>query len=204
MNGQIPAEAEIAVEAQIAAEVVVVRHAATEWSQAGRHTGRTDLPLTEAGREAALRIAQRLAPHDFERVLTSPLQRARETCELCGLSDGAQVLGQLAEWDYGEYEGLTSVEIRRRRPGWSLWLDGCPGGESAAEVGARADVVIAQLLPLSGRVAIFAHGHVLRVLAARWIEAQPKLGARLMLGTAALGSLGFEHGQRALKRWNEG
>jgi probable phosphoglycerate mutase len=185
-------------------QVLLVRHAATEWSVAGRHTGRTDLPLTAQGRQAATQTARRLADHTFESVLCSPLRRARETCELCGLAAQAQIVDQLLEWDYGEYEGLTTKEIQERRPGWTLWRDGCPGGESPAQVGARADVVIASLSTLRGQAAIFAHGHILRVLAARWIEAEPRLGARLMLSTGAIGVLGYEHGAGALRRWNEG
>jgi broad specificity phosphatase PhoE len=185
-------------------QVLLVRHAATEWSVAGRHTGRTDLPLTPAGRQAAAQIAGRLAGHSFDLVLSSPLRRARETCELCGLGGQAQTVADLAEWDYGDYEGLTSAEIEQRRPGWSLWRDGCPGGESTSEVGARADAVIALLCGLRGQAAVFAHGHILRVLAARWIEAAPELGARLMLSTATLSMLCAEHGARAIGGWNDG
>lgn len=185
-------------------EVLLIRHAATEWSVAGKHTGRTDVPLTAAGREAAKQTARRLAGRTFERVLCSPLRRARETCELCGLAAQAQTVEELVEWDYGEYEGLTTEQIREARPGWRLWRDGCPGGESTAQVGARADAVIASLSNLRGQAAIFAHGHILRVLAARWIDAEPQLGARLTLGTGAVGVLGYEHGAGALRRWNEG
>ncbi|HEV7943681.1 MAG TPA: histidine phosphatase family protein [Solirubrobacteraceae bacterium] len=184
-------------------EVLLIRHAATEWSVAGRHTGRTDLPLTEEGKEAAARTARKLEGQSFERVLSSPLRRARETCEICGLGAQAQTVDQLVEWDYGEYEGLTTAQIRELRPGWNLWRDGCPGGENTAQVGARADAVIAMLQTLQGQVAIFAHGHILRVLAARWIAAEPALGARLMLSTGALSVLGYEHGVGALRRWNE-
>lgn len=185
-------------------EIVLIRHAATQWSIAGKHTGRTDLPLTDAGRRAAAQTAARLTDWKFERVLSSPLRRARETCEICGLSSQAQRLDDLMEWDYGDYEGLTTKEIQERRPGWVLWRDDCPGGESAGEVGARVDSVIASLSDLRGDAAIFAHGHVLRVLGARWIETAPELGARLMLSTAAISVLGFEHGAHAIGRWNEG
>ncbi len=184
-------------------EVLLIRHAETEWSLARRHTGRTDLPLTESGRRKAHALAPRLADRRYAMVLVSPLRRARETCELCGLAADAQTLPQLAEWDYGDYEGLTSAEIELRRPGWSLWRDGCPGGESATQVAARVDEVIASLDTVEGAVAIFAHGHVLRVLAARWLQAEPQFGARLMLDTGAVSTLGFEHGVRALRRWNE-
>jgi broad specificity phosphatase PhoE len=184
-------------------EVLLIRHAETEWSLARRHTGRTDLPLTESGRQRARALAPRLAARRYARVLVSPLRRAQETCELCGLAAGAQTLPQLAEWDYGDYEGLTSAQIEARRPGWSLWRDGCPGGESAAQVATRVDEVIASLDAVDGAVAIFAHGHVLRVLAARWLQAEPQLGARLMLDTGTVSTLGFEHDVRALRRWNE-
>jgi probable phosphoglycerate mutase len=184
--------------------VLLVRHAATEWSVAGRHTGRTDLPLMPVGRQAAVRIARRLEGQSFELVLTSPLRRARETCELSGLGREAKSIADLAEWDYGEYEGLTSAEIAQRHPGWSLWRDGCPGGESPSEVGARADAVIALLCGLHGAAAVFAHGHILRVLAARWVQAEPQFGARLMLGTATLSTLCAEHGTRAISSWNDG
>lgn len=183
-------------------EVLLIRHAETEWSRARRHTGRTDLPLTESGRRKARALAPRLAARRYARVLVSPLRRARETCELCGLAAGAQTLAQLAEWDYGDYEGLTSAEIEARRPGWSLWRDGCPSGESAAQVAARVGTVIASLDAIEGAVAIFAHGHVLRVLAARWLQAEPQFGARLMLDTGTVSMLGFEHGIRALRCWN--
>ncbi|MFZ2052188.1 MAG: histidine phosphatase family protein [Solirubrobacteraceae bacterium] len=184
-------------------EVLLIRHAATEWSVAGRHTGRTDLPLIAEGRQAAARTARKLERQSYEWVLSSPLRRARETCEICGLGAQAQTVDQLVEWDYGEYEGLTTAQIRELRPGWSLWRDGCPGGESLAQVSERADAVIAMLQTLQGQVAIFAHGHILRVLAARWIAAEPALGARLMLSTGALSVLGHEHGAGALRRWNE-
>ncbi len=184
-------------------EVLLIRHAATEWSVAGRHTGRTDLPLIAEGRQAAARTARKLERQSYEWVLSSPLRRARETCEICGLGAQAQTVDQLVEWDYGEYEGLTTAQIRELRPGWSLWREGCPGGESLAQVSERADAVIAMLQTLQGQVAIFAHGHILRVLAARWIAAEPELGARLMLSTGALSVLGHEHGAGALRRWNE-
>lgn len=185
-------------------EILLIRHAATEWSVAGRHTGRTDLPLTDGGRQAARQTAARISGRRFARVLSSPLRRARETCEICGLGAEAQLLDGLMEWDYGDYEGLTTQEILQRRPGWTLWRDGCPGGENADQVGKRVDAVIASLMGLDGDAAIFAHGHVLRVLGARWIEAEPRLGARLMLGTGAISMLGYEHGARAIGRWNEG
>ncbi|MEA2314145.1 MAG: hypothetical protein QOI03_837 [Solirubrobacteraceae bacterium] len=184
-------------------EVVLVRHAETEWSRAGRHTGRTDLPLTDAGRAAARALGARLRDWHFRLVLLSPLQRARETCELCGLGELAQVREELLEWDYGSYEGLTSAQIHAIRPQWSLWRDGCPNGESAAQVGARADRVIDELRDSDGAVAVFSHGHLLRVLGARWIELEPAGGARLGLATAAICVLGYERATAVLARWND-
>ncbi|MEA2200904.1 MAG: hypothetical protein QOI89_1500 [Solirubrobacteraceae bacterium] len=186
-----------------ALEVVLVRHAQTEWSLSGRHTGRTDIPLTDDGRAAARALAPRLLEWRLQRVLVSPLRRARETCELCGLGEQAEVLNDLHEWDYGEYEGLTTAEIHALRPGWSLWRDGCPAGESPAQVAARADRVIAELSDTRGAVAVFSHGHMLRVLGARWIELGPEQGARLGLSTAAISVLGFERETSILARWND-
>jgi broad specificity phosphatase PhoE len=182
---------------------VLVRHAETEWSINGRHTGLTDIPLTEAGRAAARALADRLGASSFERVLVSPLRRARETCELCGLGERAEVCDDLHEWDYGDYEGLTTDQIRTDRPDWNLWRDGCPGGESAAQVGARADRVLAGLSDVKGSVAVFSHGHMLRVLGARWIDLEPAGGARLGLAAAAVSVLGYERRERILKLWND-
>jgi broad specificity phosphatase PhoE len=184
-------------------EVVLVRHAETEWSLGGRHTGRTDIPLSEHGRTAARVLAGRLQAWHFQLVLVSPSLRARETCELCGLGERAQVREDLLEWDYGDYEGLTSPEIRSLRPGWSLWRDGAPAGESAGDVGARVDRVIAETSACSGPVAVFSHGHTLRVLGARWIGLSPDHGSRLGLSTGALCLLGEEHQRNVLVRWNE-
>jgi len=184
-------------------EVVLVRHAETEWSRAGRHTGRSDIPLTEQGRAAAAALAPRLHDSRFAVVLCSPLRRARETCELCGLGSLAQPCEQLLEWDYGDYEGLTTSQIDAVRPGWSLWRDGCPGGESPADVGARADSLIAELQTIAGDVAVFSHGHMLRVLGARWVELAPQQGALLGLDTAALCVLGHERATAILARWND-
>ncbi|HEY7836761.1 MAG TPA: histidine phosphatase family protein [Solirubrobacteraceae bacterium] len=185
-----------------AANAVLVRHAETEWTLNGRHTGRTDIPLTEHGRDAARALAAAVAEWSFARVLTSPLRRAFETCELCGLAGEAERSELLVEWDYGDYEGLTSAEIERLSPGWSLWRDGCPGGEHPAETGARADRVIALVLGGPGPVAVFSHGHFLRVLGARWIELAPSGGARLGLSPGSLSVLGEEHGARILAGWN--
>jgi broad specificity phosphatase PhoE len=181
-------------------EVVLVRHGETEWSRDGRHTGRTDIPLTETGRAQARQLAGALGEWSFGHVLSSPLERALETCRLAGLGDAVEVTDDLMEWDYGEYEGITTPQIRESRPGWYLWRDGCPGGESAADVGRRVDRVIAQLD--DGDVALFAHGHVLRVLAARWIGLGPEGGALLALGTGTLSVLGYERETRVVRRWN--
>jgi probable phosphoglycerate mutase len=183
-------------------QIVLVRHAETEWSAAGRHTGRTDIPLTERGREAARELGERLRVMRFALVLVSPLRRARETCELCGLGRAAQAREELLEWDYGEYEGLTTEQILASRPGWSLWRDGCPGGEDAAAVGVRADRVIAELADRDGNVAVFSHGHMLRVLGTRWIELAPAEGAHLQLSAASVCVLGYERATRAIARWN--
>jgi len=184
-------------------EIVLVRHAETEWSREGRHTGRSDIPLTDRGRASARALAGRLRGRSFALVLVSPLRRARETCELCGLGAQAQERAELMEWDYGDYDGLTTAEILGRRPGWELWRDGCPGGETPALVGARADRVIAELAGVAGDVALFSHGHMLRVLGARWIELAPAEGARLGLSTAALCALGYERETAVLSRWND-
>ncbi len=184
-------------------EAVLVRHAETEWSRNGRHTGRTDIPLTDAGRAAARALRERLAAWSFGLVLVSPATRALETCELCGLDGQAQVREDLLEWDYGEYEGLTTPQIREQRPDWFLWRDGCPGGESAPEVGARADRVIAELRAAGGEMAVFSHGHMLRVLGARWTELAPENGARLGLSTGAICVLGLERETAVIARWND-
>jgi broad specificity phosphatase PhoE len=186
-----------------ALDVVLVRHAETEWSVAGRHTGTTDIPLTEHGREVARALAPRLARFQFARVLVSPLRRARETCELSGLADRAELVADLHEWDYGDYEGLTTPQIREQRPDWNLWRDGCPGGESPRAVGERADRVLGQIEHADGAVALFSHGHMLRVTGARWIEQPPALGGRLALSPGAISVLGFERTTRVLSDWNE-
>jgi probable phosphoglycerate mutase len=181
---------------------VLVRHAETEWTLSGQHTGRTDIPLTERGREAARALAAPVSAWRFERVLASPMQRALETCELCGLAAQAERSDLLLEWDYGDYEGLTSAEIERLKPGWNLWRDGCPGGEQPGDVGARADRVIEQILSCAGPVAVFSHGHFLRVLGASWIELGPAGGARLGLSPGSFSLLGEEHAVRILAGWN--
>jgi broad specificity phosphatase PhoE len=181
---------------------VLVRHGETEWSRTGRHTGRTDLPLTEQGRLRAKLLAASLGDRRFERVFTSPLVRAIDTCRLAGLASLAEVRDELLEWDYGEYEGRTTDDIREERAGWSLWRDGCPGGERAADVGSRVDTLLAELRTLSGAVALFAHGHVLRVLAARWIGLPPEGGALLALSTATVSVLGWERETAVVRLWN--
>jgi broad specificity phosphatase PhoE len=183
-------------------EIVLVRHGETEWSRDGRHTGRTDIPLTDAGRAQAGELREALGQWSFGRVLSSPLQRALETCRLAGLGEAAETSDDLLEWDYGEYEGLTTAEIRESRPGWYLWRDGCPGGEDAAAVGRRVDAVIAAVQDADGDVALFAHGHVLRVLAARWIGLEPDGGALLALNTGTISVLGYERETRVVRRWN--
>jgi broad specificity phosphatase PhoE len=184
-------------------EAVLVRHAETEWSLSGRHTGRTDIPLTEHGRDVARALRGRLSAWHFDLVLVSPSVRAWETCELCRLGAGAQARPDLLEWDYGEYEGLTTVEIHAQRPDWVLWRDGCPGGESPADVGARADRVVAEIAASGGGVAVFSHGHMLRVLGARWIALGPENGRRLALSTGAISVLGHERDTPVIARWNE-
>ena len=180
-----------------------MRHAETEWSLNGRHTGLTDIPLTERGRDAARALRERLSRWHFDLVLVSPLIRARETLELCGLDADAQPSQDLLEWDYGDYEGLTTPEIRAQRPDWLLWRDGCPGGESAQDVGARADRVIAEIGASGGNVAVFSHGHTLRVLGARWIALGPESGARLGLSTGAICVLAHERETPVIARWND-
>jgi broad specificity phosphatase PhoE len=178
--------------------ILLVRHGQTEWSASGKHTSTTDLPLTEAGRRAAASLTLREQP--FALVLTSPRRRARETCELAGLS--GEVDADLAEFDYGEFEGLATNEIRGRRPWWSLWRDGCPGGETAPQVGDRVDRVISRALWAGGDVALFAHGHVLRILGARWLGLPASSGASFALDTAAVCELGFERESRVVWKWN--
>jgi broad specificity phosphatase PhoE len=183
--------------------VWLARHGETEWSRDLRHTGRTDIPLTPKGEGEARELAEPLSRVAFDRVLCSPLGRARETCRLAGLEDRAELDERLVEWDYGDYEGITSEQIHERDPGWLLWRDGCPGGESPADVGARADAVVADILDGdAGTVAVFAHGHILRVLAARWLGLEPAGGRLLVLGTATLSRLGWEHESRVIDRWN--
>jgi broad specificity phosphatase PhoE len=180
----------------------LIRHGETEWSLSGAHTGRTDLPLTDTGRENAAAMGGLLAGRRFALVLTSPLERARETCRLAGYGDAAQVDPNLYEWDYGDYEGRTTLDIRKENPDWSLWVAGPPHGETIEQVASRAEAVIARALQADGDVALFAHGHILRVLAARWIGLAPQAGRLLALGTASLSTLGYERATRVITRWN--
>ena len=183
-------------------QVVLVRHGETEWSANGRHTSRTDLPLVEAGRVRAEALASELSGRSFSVVLCSPLRRARETCELAGFGDVAEICEDLHEWDYGEYEGLTTPQIWVERPDWVLWRDGCPEGESPAEIQARADRVLDLVRGAAGDAILFAHGHILRVVAARWIAQPAAFGARLALGAGALCTLGYERDTEVLREWN--
>ena len=182
--------------------VTLVRHGETEWSENGRHTSATDLALLPVGRERAARLAQPLAEHTYALVLCSPLLRARETCELAGLAERAVLDERLREWNYGDYEGLTTPEIREQRPDWWLWRDGCPGGESPAEVQARADAVITRLHAAGGEAIVFAHGHILRVLAARWVGLAAADGARLALSPGSISVLASERETPVIGRWN--
>jgi broad specificity phosphatase PhoE len=183
-------------------KIYLLRHGETEWSRSGKHTSVTDVALTENGRVAARRLKSALAKEVFALVLTSPLQRARETCELAGLGEQAVIEPDLMEWNYGEYEGLTTKEIQLMRPGWSLFRDGCPGGETPEKVGARADRVIAKVGQARGNVALFGHGHIFRVLAARWINLSVNYGEHFLLDTATLNVLGYYYDSAAFKIWN--
>jgi broad specificity phosphatase PhoE len=182
--------------------LVLARHGETEWSRDGRHTGRTDVPLTEVGRRQAVRLGKMLAGRTFERVISSPLVRATETARLAGFGDRLEIDEDLREWDYGIYEGRTSEDIAAEVPGWTIWSHPIVGGESLADVARRADMVIASLLGTRGDSLIFAHGHLLRVLGARWIEEAPEAGARLVLSTATVSELAWDHDQRAIETWN--
>jgi len=183
--------------------LVVVRHGATEWSTSGRHTSRTDLALLAEGRLQAVELGRRLARLSFARVLTSPLLRARETCEIAGFGPQAEVCQDLREWDYGAYEGRTTEDIRAERPGWSLWRDGVPGGETAQDVGRRADRVIQAVRDGTGDVLAFAHAHVLRVVAARWVALGAAGGALFTLSPATISVLGWERDDAVVTRWND-
>jgi probable phosphoglycerate mutase len=178
-----------------------VRHGETEWSLSGQHTGRTDVPLLEVGRERAKKVGEFLSGRAFALVLTSPLSRARETATLAGFPDAA-VVDDLREWDYGDYEGLKTLDIRKDHPGWFLWDDGVPNGETIDEVASRADRVIERVRQVDGDVLVFAHGHILRVLAARWLDQPPGFGRHLILSPATLSILGYEREAPAIETWN--
>lgn len=182
--------------------VFAIRHGETEWSLSGQHTGTTDVGLTDNGRRQAERMRPALARQTFALVLVSPLQRARETCGLVGLGDEAIVDPSLMECSYGEYEGLTPRQIQAKRPGWLIFRDGCPGGETPGQVGARVDQVVARARAVDGDVALFAHGHVLRVLAARWIGLPPRAGQHFLLNTGTMSVLTYYHEIPALRMWN--
>ena len=185
-------------------ELTLVRHGETEWSATGKHTGRSDIPLTPAGEEGARRVADRLQGLSVAAVWTSPSQRARTTSQLAGFGARAVVQDDLAEWNYGAYEGLTTRQILADRPGWQLFRDGCPQGESAADVGARADRIIAAARQTGSSILVFSSAHFLRVLAARWLGLPPEGGAHFVLDTASVSVLGYEHDltEPVVRRWN--
>jgi probable phosphoglycerate mutase len=183
-------------------QVYLIRHGETEWSLNGRHTGTTDIPLTENGRRLAKLLAAALAEENFALVLTSPLRRARETCELAGFGACAEIDRDLMEWNYGAYEGLTPEEIHAQAPGWMIFTDGCPEGESPAQVSARADRLVARVRSVEGDVALFAHGHFFRTLAARWLGLPAAAGSHFLLDTATLNVLSYYRDVPAVKRWN--
>ncbi len=185
--------------------IYLARHGETEWSLSGQHTGMTDLPLTARGERNARNLGHRLRGLNFAKVFTSPLLRASRTCELSGFHEAAQTDPDLVEWNYGEYEGRTTADIRKERPDWNLFRDGCPGGESTVQIGARADRVVARLRAVSGNVLLFSSGHFLRVLASRWVGFEPAAAERLMLITASLSALGYEHelARPVIRLWDD-
>jgi len=184
-------------------EIVLVRHGETEWSRAGKHTGRTDIPLTDEGREQARRVGAALQKRRFAVVWTSPLTRAAETCRLAGFGSVADAKDELMEWDYGAYEGRTTSDIRKERPGWTLWRDGVPGGDTIDQVADSVDRMIAELRSIDGAAVLFAHGHVLRVLAARWLGLEPGAGRLFALDPATISILGYERETPVIRLWNE-
>lgn len=192
----------------MAPRMLLARHGQTSWSLAGKHTGRTDIPLLEEGRRGAKLLGERLHRAPFDgladvEVRTSPLSRARETCDLAGFGESARDWDMLMEWDYGDYEGMTPAEIQAVRPGWLIWRDGVPGGESLAEVTARADEVVAWAREADRDVLVFAHGHVLRSIGARWLGLPLDFGSRLRLNPTALSVLGWAYGEPAIESWND-
>lgn len=185
-------------------QIWLLRHAQTEWSVNGRHTGaKSDIPLTQEGEDAARALKPILAAENFALVLTSPLSRAKRTAELAGLLPQAEIDADLLEWDYGDYEGITTSQIREQDPGWTIWSHPCPNGETPEAVAARARRVIDRALAIDGNVALFSHGHYLRVFAATWLELSPHHGADFTLSTATISTLGFEHEYRTILHWNE-
>ncbi|HSY42397.1 MAG TPA: histidine phosphatase family protein [Candidatus Acidoferrum sp.] len=185
--------------------IYLARHGETAWSLSGQHTGLTDLPLTARGEENAQRLGKRLAGLAFSKVFTSPLQRARRTCELAGFGKVAEVDNNLLEWNYGDYEGRRTAEIHAERPDWQLFRDGCPGGESPGQIGARADKVVDRVRSIQGNILLFSSGHFLRVFASRWLGLEPATGRFLVLGTASLSMLGYENNlsQPAIRLWDD-
>lgn len=181
----------------------LVRHGSTDWAESGRHTGRTDIPLNETGREQAVTLGERVRGHAFALVLTSPLARASDTARLAGFGDVAIVDDDLREWDYGDVEGMRTEEIRERQPGWTIWRGPWPGGETIEAVATRADRVLARVRNVDGDVLVFSHGHLLRVLAARWLGLEPTGGRMLALSTATISLLGWEREAPVIERWNE-
>lgn len=186
-------------------QVYLARHGETAWSLSGQHTGLTDLPLTERGQNNARQLGDRLQGLTFAKVFTSPLQRAAETCRLAGFATGAEVLPDLVEWNYGDYEGRRTAEIRADRPDWQLFCDGCPGGESPADIGQRADRVVSRVRSVSGNVLVFSSGHFLRVFTARWLALAPDAGRCFLLSTASLSILSYEHdlSEPVIRLWND-
>jgi len=187
----------------MATEIWLIRHGETEWSKSGAHTGRTDIPLTDEGRRRAKELRGALAGHRFSVVLVSPMQRARETCALAGFGDVAQIDPNLCEWNYGDYEGKSTADIRKQRPNWNLWKDGVINGETVEQVGVRARAVIARVTPVQGEVALFAHGHILRILTACWLGLPPDDGRLFALDTGSMSALGFERDTQVISKWNQ-
>jgi broad specificity phosphatase PhoE len=185
-----------------AQRVFLVRHGETEWTRTGQHTGNTDLPLTDAGREQGRLLTERLTDIDFALVLTSPRQRALETCRQSGLLDRAEVSEDLREWDYGAYEGLTTPQIRRHEPDWEIWTDGAPEGETPQQVSDRADSLLRRIRSAERDVALFSHGHFLRAFGARWLELPVAAGSHLLLSTASVSVLGYERETPVIRLWN--
>jgi probable phosphoglycerate mutase len=185
--------------------IYLARHGETAWTLSGQHTGLTDLPLTEHGEENAKRLGERLKGLTFAKVFSSPLQRARKTCDLAGFGTVAEIDPDLLEWNYGEYEGLTSAQVHAKSPSWKLFRDGCPSGETVAQIGARADRVVARVRAIQGNVLLFSSGHFLRVLASRWLGLDASAGQYFLLSTAALSQLGYEHdlSEPVIRLWND-